>query len=331
MLSEYLIFAPQLFKSDYDFLPLKDVDAISFDFDRTRMSAKSIFLIPEQTMMTASRTQGNADIVKLDKRPQILFGARPCDITAINLFDRVFLENYVDPYYQNERERTVIVGIRCKEKCRTCFCGTMGSHDPKTGFDLMLTELENNDFLVESGSSKGEKMIRSNSPLFGNLTNENKQTFITVMNQINSIFTPDVPMVGSRSLMEYSWQDELWKKYEEICLSCGQCVFVCPTCWCFDVKEKIAADDSDPGNIDKTARVRRWTACLLKDFHTVSGGHVFKPKVADRLEMYYNHKLKGVSEKYGVWGCVGCGRCVSTCPVGIDIRDSLKTLRGEEK
>ncbi|MHA1228538.1 MAG: 4Fe-4S dicluster domain-containing protein [Candidatus Hodarchaeales archaeon] len=332
MLSEYKIYAPQHFKGDFDYLPLKNSDDIAFEFDRTRMSAKGIFLMPEQTMMTASRTKGDPKVVELSSEPQILFGARPCDITAINLLDDVFSQNYVDPYYKNERNRTIIIGMRCKDKCRTSFCGTMGSYDPKKGYDLMLTALKDDEvFLVETGSFKGEKIVRSHSNLFEDISNEDRTEVVDVMNYISKTFTPDVPMTGFRAIMELNWNEELWDKYNEICLSCGQCVFVCPTCWCFDVKEKVAVDPSDPGNIDKTGRIRRWTACLLKDFHTVAGGHVFKPTVASRLEMYYNHKLKGVSEKYGVWGCVGCGRCVSTCPVGIDIRESLNVLRGVEK
>lgn len=330
-LSEYKIYAPQKSKGDFEFLPLESVDSIAFEFDRTRMSAKSIFIIPEQTMMTASRIVGAPKAVELDKAPQILFGARPCDIEALNLLDDVFFSgSYVDSYYQNERDRTMVIGLRCLEKCRTCFCGTMGSHDPKKGYDIMLTELSEDEYLVEAGTFKGQKLIRDHVNLMVDTQQHDKKAIISVMNHIAETFKSDIPMVGFRGIMDLNWHDELWKKYEEICLSCGQCVLVCPTCWCFDVKEEVAADPMDPGNINKTARVRRWTACLFTDFHTVTGGHVFKPTVAHRLEQYYNHKLKGISEKYGVWGCVGCGRCVSTCPVNIDIRESLKSIRGVE-
>ncbi len=330
-LSEYKIFAPQKSKGDFEFLPLESVDSIAFDFDRTRMSAKGIFIIPEQTLMTASRTEGKPKVVDLDNSPQILFGARPCDIEAINLVDDVFFSaTYVDTYYKNERERTLIIGLRCLEECRTCFCGTMGSQDPKKGYDIMLTELSEGRFLIEAGTFKGERLIRKHNGLMVDTQEHDRKTIIAVMNHIAETFKSEIPMVGFRSIMDLNWHDELWKKYEEICLSCGQCVLVCPTCWCFDVKEELAVDPMDPGNIDKTARIRRWTACLFTDFHTVAGGHVFKPTVAHRLEQYYNHKLKGISEKYGVWGCVGCGRCISTCPVNIDIRESLKSMRGVE-
>ena len=112
-LSEYKIFAPQKSKGDFEYLLLESVDSIAFEFDRTRLSAKSIFIIPEQTMMTASRTEGNPKVVDPDTGPQILFGARPCDIEALNLLDDVFFSAaYIDTYYKNERDRTLIIGLR---------------------------------------------------------------------------------------------------------------------------------------------------------------------------------------------------------------------------
>ena len=112
-LSEYKIYAPQKSKGDFEYLPLESVDSINsiaFEFDRTRLSAKNIFIIPEQTLMTASRTEGKPKVTDLDTSPQILFGARPCDIEALNLTDDVFFSAaYVDTYYKNERERTLII------------------------------------------------------------------------------------------------------------------------------------------------------------------------------------------------------------------------------
>ncbi|MHA1450700.1 MAG: 4Fe-4S dicluster domain-containing protein [Candidatus Hodarchaeales archaeon] len=328
MLSDHVIYAPQRINGDFDYLPLKDVEDIAFDFDRTRMSAKGIFLKPEQKLMTASRLNGKPRASDLDSTTQVLFGARPCDISAINLLDKVFTETYLDIYYVNERERTLIIGMRCSEKCRTCFCGTMDAHDPKTGYDIMLTEIDDECYLMEAGTLTGERVIRKASTLYRDAGKDDRTKIIDIMNKIDKTFSPDVSTSGFRAILELEPHEEIWQKYQDTCLACGQCTFVCPTCWCFDVKEEVAA--LVDGDIDKTARKRYWTSCVFQEFHKVAGGHVFKPTIGSRHEFYYNHKLKGIPEKYGVWGCVGCGRCVSTCPVNLDIRETLKSLRGVE-
>lgn len=328
---EYPLIAPIFSEreNDFEYEKVDNIENIAFDFDRTRLSLKQLFLKPEEILFSASLSSGNPTPVKYEEERQVVFAARPCDITALNLLDKVFgQEPYPDPYYLSQRDRTIIIGLRCTKKCRTCFCGTMDSFDPLEGFDLMLTPLPTGNYLVESGTGFGKQILRKYDSLMRKAGSEDRSLVLTTFKAIEASFTPHIPTTGIRVVMELSLNESLWKKYGEICLACGSCVFVCPTCWCFDVKEKVAADPTDPGNVDKTVRYRRWTSCLYREFHSVSGGHVFKPHVSSRLENYYNHKMKGVHEQFGVWGCVGCGRCVSACPVGIDVRESLKEITG---
>lgn len=325
---KFPLIAPKHINNDFDFKKVANSSEIAFEYDRTRMSLKEFFLKPEERLSTASASKGGSIVVPFDQEKQIVFGARPCDITALNLTDNVFVTDFHDPYYTSRRESTLIMGFRCKEKCRTCFCGTMDSHKPLNGYDIMITELTEETFLIQGGSLAGEALIRQYSKLSRSSNESDRDLILTTFANIDSVFTPEIPTSGLKAIVDLGHTEFLWKKYEDICLSCGQCVFVCPTCWCFDVKEVVGADESDFGNIDKTARIRRWASCLYQEFHTVSGGHIFMPTVGSRLENYYKHKLRGIPEKFGVWGCVGCGRCVSTCPVGIDIRESLKELTG---
>lgn len=321
--------SPKKGEKNYEYRRIKQSGQIAFDFDRTRISPKGFFFKPEEKLMTASLTKGAPKAVEIQKEQQVLFGVRPCDITALNLLDKVFLDDkYPDPYYSAHRQRTTVIGMRCVKECRTCFCGTMESYNPKNGYDLMLTELPTGDYLVESGSHEGVEIVMKHYDLSREVTDQDRRVILANFIAIDNTFKTHVPMIGTRSIVELSTKGEIWKKYEETCLSCGQCVFVCPTCWCFDVKEKVAADSSDPGNIDNTLRYRVWGSCLFKEFHTVAGGHVFKPTTASRLENYYKHKIKGIPERFGMWGCIGCGRCYSTCPVGIDIRESISEIAG---
>ncbi len=328
--TQFSVYAPVQNKGDYDYTKITSSDQIAFDFDRTRMSLKGFFLKPEEKLMSTSASKGGSIAPAIDAKKRVVFGARPCDITALNLTDDVFVSDFHDPYYMTRRNSTLIVGIRCTEKCRTCFCGTMDSHNPLTGYDIMLTELETGEFLIQGGSIEGERVIRQSKQLSRESSESDRSSILKTFKNITETFTPEVPTMGLKAIIDLGHTQLLWEKYQETCLSCGQCVFVCPTCWCFDVKEQVGADPTDFGNIDKTTRIRRWASCLYQDYHTVSGGHIFMPKVGSRLENYYKHKLRGIPEKFGVWGCVGCGRCVSTCPVGIDIRKSIKELTGEE-
>jgi NAD-dependent dihydropyrimidine dehydrogenase PreA subunit len=281
--------------------------------------------------MTASISRGKPKAVIPKVEAKIIFGVRPCDITALNLFDRVFSGKYPDPYYWAQRDEHLIIGMRCIEKCRTSFCGTMDSYGPKTGYDIMITKFDEKQYLVEGDSEKGRLLIVESESLFEEIADKNLDLINKVFQKIGDIFQPDHHRVGFRALINIgNLGRKLHKEYGEICLSCGQCTFVCPTCWCFNVYESVSADPADFGNIDKTSRTRQWTSCLLKQFHTVSGDppHVFKRNVSSRLEVWYDHKLKGITKHYGVYGCVGCGRCYSSCPVGIDVRESLSVLTG---
>ena len=155
--AQFRVYAPVQDKGDYEYVKILNSDEIAFDFDRTRMSIKGFFLKPEEILSSASASEGKSVASSIDTEKTIIFGARPCDITALNLTDEVFVKDFHDPYYMKRREAALIVGIRCIEKCRTCFCGTMGSHNPLFGYDIMLTELESGDFLIEGGSIEGER------------------------------------------------------------------------------------------------------------------------------------------------------------------------------
>ena len=194
------------------------------------------------------------------------------------------------------------------------------------GYDIMLTELSDNKYVVEIGTLKGLDIV--DYEYFSNVTDKDKELIKTAFNDIHETFHEEENLVGLRTFMDLEIPKEVLEKYGDICLSCGQCSFVCPTCWCFNVHEDVGADVIDFGNLDKTARTRNWTSCLYKEFHTVSGlpPHTFKKTTSSRIEAYYKHKLRGVTEKFGVLGCVGCGRCFQSCPVGINPKETVEAI-----
>jgi ferredoxin len=322
----YPIIAPIRHEDNFDFEFIHDINEIAFDYDRTRMSAKSFFFQPEEKLWVASMTNGQPVYLEPEPEPKILFGMRPCDITALALFDQVFSKDFYDPYYAHQREQIITIGIRCKENCRTGFCGTMHSYNPMNGYDLMLTELSDSKYIIESGTLKGLNLL--DYEYFTAVTDEDNKLIKEAFNTIKETFHEEDDLVGIRTFVDLEVPQDMLDKYGDICLSCGQCSFVCPTCWCFNVHEDVGADPEDFGNLDKTVRTRQWTSCLYTEFHTVSGQppHTFKKTTSSRIEAYYKHKLRGVTEKFGVLGCVGCGRCFQSCPVGIDPKETVKAV-----
>lgn len=323
---DYPLIAPIKKGDTYDFQVIDDVEKIAFECDRTRMSAKNLFFIPEERLWIASMSNGSPVYIEAEKEKKILFGVRPCDISALNLFDEVFTKDYFDPYYSNQRESIITIGIRCREKCEHGFCDTMKSYNPLNGYDILLTDLDQEKYLVEIGTLKGNDII--DFDYFQDVTEADISLSKKVFIEIEETFDNDDTIIGLRANMDFKVPQELLDEYGDICLSCGQCSFVCPTCWCFNVKDEVGADDGDFGNLDKVARTRNWTSCLYKEYHSISGQppHVFKKTTSSRLEAYYNHKLRGVLEKFGKFGCVGCGRCFQSCPVGINPKVTVNSI-----
>ena len=323
---DFTIVAPIKNGDNFDFHIIEDINDIAFDFDRTRMSAKSFFFIPEEELWVASMTNGSPLSTEPEPDLKVIFGLRPCDISALTLFDDVFSKDYNDPYFSRQREQNITIGLRCLEQCSTGFCGTMNSYNPMKGYDIMLTELPNTNYLVEIGSIKGKNI--TDFEYFTSPTNTDETIIKIAFQKIDETFKDDIGIVGIRTIMDLDIPQDMLDKYGEVCLSCGQCSFVCPTCWCFNIKDEFKLDSSDIGNLDNIKRTRSWTSCLYKEFHSISGAppHVFKKTNSSRIEAYYKHKLRGVSEKYGVLGCVGCGRCFQSCPVGINPKATIETI-----
>lgn len=323
---DYPLIAPVRKGDTYDFQEIKNVKNVALEFDRTRLSPKNLFFIPEQRLWVASMTNGSPVYIEPESNKRILFGVRPCDISALNLLDKVFKKDYFDPYYFRQREDIITIGMRCNERCEQGFCGIMNSYHPSNGYDIFLTDLDEENYLVEIGSSKGNDIV--DFEYFNNLTEADKLQYKKVFQDIDQTFAEDISIDELRTNLKFQISDNLLNEYEEICLSCGQCSFVCPTCWCFNVKDEVGADSDDFGNLDKVARTRNWTSCLYKEYHSISGNppHVFKKTTKSRIEAYYNHKLRGVLEKFGTFGCVGCGRCFQSCPVGIHPKKTVETI-----
>jgi sulfhydrogenase subunit beta (sulfur reductase) len=249
---------------------------------------------------------------------------RSCELHAIAIQDRVFLQGpYVDKHYQERREGAFIVAVNCGQAGGTCFCVSMNA-GPKSesGFDLALTELiaDEHEFLVEVGSERG-------AVLLGTLPHraaEAKDTEAAAGEVAHAADNMGRHMRADdvRELLLANLEHPRWDDVAERCLTCGNCTMVCPTCFCTSV-----TDSNDlTGNVAE--RERQWDSCFTMDFSYIHGGSV-RSSGKSRYRQWITHKLANWVDQFGTSGCVGCGRCVTWCPVGIDITEEVCAIRGE--
>ena len=249
---------------------------------------------------------------------------RSCELHAIAIQDRVFLKGpYVDSHYQARREGAFIIAVNCGQAGGTCFCVSMNT-GPKAsdGFDLALTELigERHEFLVEIGSERGSALL-ARVPHRAAEQKEADAAADAVAraagNQGRHMRSDDV-----RELLQANLEHPRWDDVAQRCLTCGNCTMVCPTCFCTSVW-----DENDlSGNAAE--RKRRWDSCFTMDFSYIHGGSV-RSSARSRYRQWMTHKLANWVDQFGTSGCVGCGRCITWCPVGIDITEEVAAIRGE--
>jgi len=293
--------------------PVTASDEILFDYERPELSAKE-YLFPSTEVILRIEKQGNE--VKqeevLPDRQQVIFGLRPCDAHGMAVIDALFLDQEPqDRYYRHHRERTALVGLACPEMWEGCFCTSVGgAPDDATHLDVLLREVDGG-YAVEVVTEKGAMLLKG-LPL-------NEQDGEPEPPVLDGELAPVTPPEQWRSL----FGDRLWMRHGERCLSCRICTYVCPTCRCFDVVDRVVGERVGVARIE---RIRVWDACTSTNYRRVAGGHNPRPTKPERLRNRFYCKFCYYPEDFGPLGCVGCGRCVISCPVNIDITEVMRDV-----
>ncbi len=280
------------------------------------------YLFPARlTLYTIKKNAAALEITAPDPAPRYAFlGVRGCDLRAIEVQDRTFLQGaYVDPHYKARREQALVIAVNCAQAASTCFCTSMGSGPrARGGYDLALTEFADR-FLVEVGSERGQGVLASlasRPAVQADLVLADDQARATAESMTRTLDVSDMPGLFYENL-----DHPRWDQVAERCLSCTNCTMVCPTCFCHSV------DDVPDLAGETSQRVRVWDSCFNPEFSHVAGGNT-RPQIRERYRQWLTHKLASWVDQFGVSGCVGCGRCITWCPVGIDLTEETAAIRG---
>ena len=284
------------------------------------------YLYPANLKLWEARKEdGHFEIIPTSpEAPRYAFiGVRACEIQAIAIHDRVFKEGpYSDSHYVKRRENNFFVAVNCTEPGGTCFCASMNSGPRATGgYDLSLTEIiDDTDhfFIIESGSEAGKDVLLALP--HQSASEEEIALYEQKLRSARKKMGRQLQTDDVKELLYRNLENPYWHEVAQRCLSCANCTLVCPTCFCSTVE--------DTTNLTGTTamRIRRWDSCFALDFSYIHGGSI-RPSTHSRYRQWITHKLASWQDQFDVIGCVGCGRCITWCPVGIDITEEVAAVR----
>ncbi len=300
-------------------------DGAMFGYVVGPQSWKRFLFPPRQQLWRVERTENGIQTSgdHVDMPRYALLGVRSCELHAITVQDRVFLgESCKDEIYRARREQGFFVAVNCGEAGGTCFCVSMRT-GPRadSGFDLALTELlggGRHGFLVETGSERGAALmdrVQHREAGADDIAAAQMATKRAAQQMGRSLDT-----AGIAALLQSNLEHPRWDEVASRCLSCGNCTMVCPTCFCSSVEDTTTLDGR------QAERWRRWDSCFTVDFSYLHGGSI-RNSARSRYRQWMTHKLATWYDQFGTSGCVGCGRCITWCPVGIDLTHEAAAIR----
>lgn len=283
-------------------------EEIALDYDNTLLSPKGHLFPATKALFTIERKEGDIEMIPTSVEGEaVIFGIRPCDALGLKVLDRPFLAEPADALYQQRRARTALIGLSCHKASPECFCTSLGTGpDDPSNVDILLTGA-GEGYIVQAVTERGKALLAT-APL--------------VETEVAAPPPPSPTPVPAEAIAEVAsrvFDAPYWARLADRCIHCNLCAYVCPVCYCFDIR-----DHSYMGRME---RMRTWESCQSPGFSRIAGGHEPRDTKGARLRQRFYHKLLYMPEKFGVIGCTGCGRCVTSCPVNIDIREVISEMQ----
>jgi ferredoxin len=310
MIAKFAVHAPQARGGRFAYAPLERASDLRLDHDVTILPPRK-YLMPQREALLRFDTQGKFESV-CDCPRQVLLGVHPYDVAAIMQMDRYFSQDNPDAHYLARRAATLIIACDVQTPSENVFAGCMNAATVDEGYDVLLT-LVGDAYAAQARTAAGEQLLSlagtlkdADAVALGRREQAHLDAQKMLRRQNLRCESSQLP-----ALLEKSYDHPIWQTRSEACYSCGSCVMVCPSCFCFDVK-----DDVD-WNLNSGTRHRQWDSCLLSEFALVAGGHNFRKTRAERYRHRYFRKGSYLPGRCGFVGCVGCGRCVGACTTNI--------------
>lgn len=285
-------------------------------------AGKRFLFPPRETIQTGLRDAAGHVTVEPEPLPDVRYafvGLRACDLAAIEVQDRVFM--VADPAYRARREGAFTIGVNCELPGATCFCASMEAGPRCTaGFDLALTELDDG-FTVDIGTPTGAEVLDKLHARAA--TDEEMAASRSISEGATQRMGREVDTEGLPALLARNREHPRWDQVASRCLTCTSCTMVCPTCFCHDLTDQISLDGT------RSSREREWASCFSEEFTHMSFGDVRSAPSA-RYRQWLTHKFSSWVDQFGTSGCVGCGRCITWCPVGIDVTEEIAVIRASD-
>jgi sulfhydrogenase subunit beta (sulfur reductase) len=305
-------------------------DAALFGYNVGPHSWKA-YQLPAEVRLWRARRDEHGGLTDLTETPREMpryafMGARSCELHAMGILDRVLLGGtHTDPADRARREDVFVVAVQCAQAGNTCFCVSMGTGPTAdSGYDIALTEVLEADrhyFVLDVGSERGAEVLgelphaRAGAQESGAASAAHARAAAQMGRELD--------VTDIRELLYRNYENPRWEEVAERCLSCGNCTMVCPTCFCTTVE-----DVTDLAG-EHVERHQRWDSCFTVDYSHIHGGAV-RSSTRSRYRQWMTHKLATWIDQFGSSGCVGCGRCITWCPVGIDITEEARAIRESE-
>ena len=302
---------------------LRRDDGALFGYNVGPQSWKRNLFPPSSLLWKLERDQPRATTPEEEPQRFAFIGVRSCELHAIAIQDRVFMGgSHVDPVYASRREGVFVVAVQCGQAGGTCFCVSMETGPRATeGYDLALTEIVGDgrhEFLVEVGTDRGAEVMAEVASRAAEAADV--ETADAIIERTAASMGRRMDTTGIKELLYANFEHPRWDEVAGRCLACTNCTMVCPTCFCFSVQ-----DVTDLSG-EVAERRREWDSCFTMDHSYLHGGSV-RSSGSARYRQWMTHKLATWFDQFGTSGCVGCGRCITWCPVGIDITEEVAAIR----
>jgi ferredoxin len=309
-------------QNKFAFGEIKNADELQLDYDVTLASPRAYFQPPKETLFEFSLANGTELKETVAKpAPFVVLGVHTYDLKALNQMDKIWSDTHNDIHYQALREAATVLALEPTKASKWSFWSSMDASTVDKGFDLLMTDI-GNAYVIEVGTDKGAALLDKYASDAGDASSDDIAARDQARGKLADLCNADRKMAVSgkeiTELIRANYDSPVWEKQAEKCYSCGSCNLVCPTCYCFEVKDDIELD------MQNGKRTRQWDGCMLESFSYVGSGENFREHKGDRFRHRIFRKTVYVADKIGELACVGCGRCSEACLP--DITDPVKVI-----